>query len=56
VPGVGVDAHDAGDFALDAGLFAGLADRGLGDGLAEVDGAAGKCPVAGLKGVDPPGR
>jgi hypothetical protein len=44
VPGVGVDSYDAGDRALDPGLLEGLADRGLGDRLAEVDRAAGGGP------------
>jgi hypothetical protein len=46
VPGVGVDSHDAGDRALDPGLLECLADRGLGNGLAEVDRAAGERRVA----------
>jgi len=41
VPGVGVDSHDPGDRAFDPGLLERLADRRLGDGLAEVDRAAG---------------
>ena len=45
MPGVGVDAHDPGDRALDPGLLERLADRRLGDGLAEVDRAAGECPA-----------
>jgi hypothetical protein len=46
VPGVGVDSRDPGDLALDPGLLERLADRRLGDGLAEVDRAAGNGPVA----------
>jgi hypothetical protein len=41
VPGVGVDSRDPGNRALDPGLLERLADRHLGDGLAEVDRAAG---------------
>jgi hypothetical protein len=52
VPGVGVDADDAGHLALDAGLLECLADRGLRDGLPKVDGAAGKSPVAVVRATD----
>ena len=34
---VGVDADQAGDLAVDAGLFPGFPDGGLGEGLAEAD-------------------
>ena len=43
---------DAGDRALDPGLLERLADRGLGDGLAEVDRAAGDGPVAVVGAAD----
>lgn len=43
-PGVGVDTDQASDLNVDAGLFAGLADGGLCDGLADVLAAAGYCP------------
>ena len=52
MPGVGVDSHDAGDRALDPGLLECLADRGLGNGLAEVDRAAGERPVAVVGAAD----
>ena len=45
MPGVGVDSHEASDRAFDAGRLPGFADRRLGDGLAEVDSAAGHRPV-----------
>jgi len=41
VPRVGVDPRQAGDLALDAALLPRLADRGLGQRLADVDAAAG---------------
>ena len=39
--GVGVNPNNAGDRALNPGLLERLADCRLGDGLAEIDGAAG---------------
>ena len=42
---VGVNAHDAGDRALDSGLLERLADRRLGDRLAEVDPAPGRAQL-----------
>jgi hypothetical protein len=50
VPRVGVDPLDPGDRALDPGLLGCLADRRLGDGLAEVDraGRSARTVVAAL--------
>ena len=45
MPRVGVDAGQPGDLTVDAGFFAGLADRGLGQRFAELDRAAGQRPV-----------
>ena len=50
--GVGVDSHDAGYRALDAGFLERLADRGLGDGLTKIDGTAGESPVAVVGAAD----
>ena len=50
--GVGVDADEAGDLAGDAGFLEGFADGGLGEGFAEVDGAAGECPVVVVGALD----
>ena len=48
MPGVGVDPYDGGDRALDPRLSACLAKRHLGDGLAQVDRAAGDGQAASL--------
>jgi hypothetical protein len=52
VLGVGVDSHEAGDCALDAGFLERLADCGLGDRLAGVYRAAGDGPVAVVGAAD----
>ena len=52
VPGIGVDAGDASDLAVDAGFFPGLADRRLGQRFAELDRAAGQRPVAVVGAAD----
>jgi hypothetical protein len=41
VVGVAVDADQAGDLHVDAGLLLDLADDGLGDGFADLLGSAG---------------
>lgn len=48
VRGVRVDAQEAGDLRDDSGLFLALADRTLGRVLADVLGAAGQGPLAGV--------
>jgi hypothetical protein len=50
--GVGVDPRQAGDLAVDTGLFLGLADPGMRQRLAEVHGAAGQCPVPVVSAAD----
>lgn len=61
---VGAGAGGAGDLAVHAGLFDGLADGGQGHELAQADGAAGNGPVVvdredqavGLRGVGVVGK
>jgi hypothetical protein len=48
----GVDSHDGGDRALDPGLLERLADRRLGDRLAQVDPADREGPVAVVGAAD----
>jgi hypothetical protein len=50
--GVGIGADEAGYLAGDADFFLDFADGGLGEGLADVDGAAGECPVAVVGALD----
>jgi hypothetical protein len=45
VPWVAVDTDEASDLAVDACLLPGLADRGLGQRLAEINRAASDWPV-----------
>jgi hypothetical protein len=45
VTGVGVEAGQPVDLAVDTGFLEGLADGGLADGLVQLDGAAWQCPV-----------
>src|SRR5215207_6608570 len=52
VVGVGVDAYQARHLNLDAGFFAGFADDGVGDGFADVLGAAGDGPEVVVAALD----